>query len=398
MTAVDPETIPPGLLDRSSIPVREHPRFRVVQARALRSAIFRSTLVLAAASIASGGPLVWLYPTEGLILAIVGLAEGALWATIAILIGRVERRYLALAASCLAMFVLPGPLLTIAVLPAQYATTLAYLVVIPLAIALFVPWAPRAHALWLVAYVGVGTGFAMSSLAASLTTDQRLGLVLALGVAGLVSFVGQRSLQQVREREFSEYLRLRTMNELARAQRAELREVNRQLSETARIDPLTGLSNRRRLSEDLAALWDRHVRYGHGYTAVLLDLDRFKALNDRFGHLAGDATLQAVAVALRAETRPGDGIYRFGGEEFLVILPEASVAAAEATGERLRQAVVALEIPHPDNVPWGVMTISAGVARMASEVEASADDWLRRADVALYRAKEGGRNRVQGFE
>ncbi len=140
------------------------------------------------------------------------------------------------------------------------------------------------------------------------------------------------------------------------------------------------------------------MRYGHGYTAVLLDLDRFKALNDRFGHLAGDATLQAVAVALRAETRPGDGIYRFGGEEFLVILPEASVAAAEATGERLRQAVVALEIPHPDNVPWGVMTISAGVARMASEVEASADDWLRRADVALYRAKEGGRNRVQGFE
>lgn len=390
------EILPPKNLPGPGVSVRQHPRFRVAQARALQSALFRSTLLLAVASIASGAPLVWLYPREGSALAIVGAVEAAIWAGLALLIRRAARRYLAPLAACCALLVLPGPLLTIAMLPAQYATTLAYLVVIPLAVALFVPWDARAHALWLVLYVGAGAGFARSPWAAALTTDQRLGLAIALAGAGLASFGGQRLLQQAREREFAEHLRLRALNALARTQGAELKALNRELAESARIDPLTGLFNRRQLSEDLVVLWDRHVRYGHEYAAVLLDLDHFKALNDQAGHLAGDATLRSVADALHAGTRPGDRVYRFGGEEFLVLLPEASADAARAAAERLRQAVGALAITHPDNGPLRTLTISAGVALMSTEMDATVDDWLRRADAALYRAKAEGRNRVDG--
>jgi diguanylate cyclase (GGDEF)-like protein len=321
-----------------------------------------------------------LYPGAGLTLGIVGVVEAAMWVGIAIVVKRTARRYLTLLTTCCALLVLPGPLLTIATLPAQYATTLAYLAVIPLAVALFVPWGPRAHVLWLVVYVSIGASFALSPLALTLTAGQRLGLVFALAGASLVSFVGQRFLGQAREGEFAMHVKLR--------------ELNRALAESARIDPLTGLSNRRQLSEDLVVLWDRHVRYGHGYCAVMLDLDQFKALNDRAGHLAGDATLQAVAGALRVQTRPGDAIYRFGGEEFLVVLPEVSPDAAQTAADRLRQAVEALAILHPDNGPRGILTISAGVALMSTELDTNVDDWLRRADAALYRAKEEGRNRV----
>ena len=360
----------------------------------MRSALLRATLVLAAASIASGAPLLWLYPREGSLLAVVGVVEALAWTAIAVLLHRTSRRYLAPLAALCALLVLPGPLLTIALLPGQYATTLAYLVVVPLAVALFVPWGVRPHALWLLLYVGVAVGFAISPLAASDGTDERLGLVVAIPAAGLVSLLGQWFLQQSREREFAEHLRLRTLNQLARAQGAELRQLNRQLAETSRLDPLTGLLNRRQLEEDLAVLWDRHRRYGHSYAAVLLDLDRFKVLNDRAGHLAGDATLRAVADTLRTGTRGGDRVYRFGGEEFLVILPEAAEDAARGAAERHREAVAALAIPHPGIGAAAILTISAGVAILAGDGDAGIESWLSRADAALYAAKQQGRNRV----
>lgn len=350
--------------------------------------------MLAVASIASGAPLIWLYPREGAVLAAVGAVEAVLWAAIAWLLRRARRRYLAPLAACCALLVLPGPLLTIALLPAQYATTLAYLVVVPLGVALFVPWGPRAHALWLVLYVGAGVGFAASPLAASDGSGERLGLAVALAAAGAVSLVGQAFLQQSREREFAEHLRLRASNRLARAQGDALRELNRRLAESARVDPLTGLLNRRQLEEDLVAVWDRHSRYGHVDAAVLLDLDRFKSLNDREGHLAGDAALRPVADALRAGTRPGDRVYRFGGEEFLAVLPEASEADARSAAERLREGIAALGIANPGGGPRPVLTASAGVALLSDGADARVEDWLGRADAALYEAKQLGRDRV----
>jgi diguanylate cyclase (GGDEF)-like protein len=162
----------------------------------------------------------------------------------------------------------------------------------------------------------------------------------------------------------------------------------------ARADPLTRLGNRLRLDEDLAALAARASRYGHRYCAALCDIDHFKRYNDTYGHLAGDEALRRVAQAMQRSLRAGDALYRFGGEEFLAILPEQSLNEAAIAIDRLGATVASLRIRHEENAPFGVVTISAGVAELVLESGASHEDWIRRADTALYRAKAEGRNRV----
>jgi two-component system chemotaxis response regulator CheY len=177
-------------------------------------------------------------------------------------------------------------------------------------------------------------------------------------------------------------------------QNDELETLNRQLFEQSREDPLTRLGNRLRLREELDALRGRVERYGHSYSAVLCDVDYFKLYNDHYGHLAGDEVLQKVASTIVAQCRSGDTAYRYGGEEFLAILPEQSLESAAAFADRLRLAVEDLRIPHEAKDPPGVVTISAGVAALPAGEAKSADDLLKEADEALYRAKESGRNRV----
>ena len=177
-------------------------------------------------------------------------------------------------------------------------------------------------------------------------------------------------------------------------QNDELETLNRQLFEQSREDPLTRLGNRLRLREELDALRGRVERYGHSYSAVLCDVDYFKLYNDNYGHLAGDEVLQKVASTIVAQCRSGDTAYRYGGEEFLAILPEQSLESAAAFADRLRLAVEDLRIPHEANDPPGIVTISAGVAALPAGESKSADDLLTEADQALYRAKESGRNRV----
>jgi diguanylate cyclase (GGDEF)-like protein len=164
--------------------------------------------------------------------------------------------------------------------------------------------------------------------------------------------------------------------------------------QAARADALTRLGNRLRLDEDLAALAGRASRYGHRYSLALSDVDHFKRYNDRYGHLAGDAALRRVAEAMHESLRAGDVLYRFGGEEFVAILPEQALADAAIAMERVGAAVARLRIAHEDNRPFGVLTISTGVAELVLNSGSSQEDWLRRADVALYRAKRQGRNRV----
>jgi diguanylate cyclase (GGDEF)-like protein len=160
---------------------------------------------------------------------------------------------------------------------------------------------------------------------------------------------------------------------------------------TARTDPLTGVSNRLELKEDLETIASRARR--HPYSAAICDIDLFKGYNDRFGHLAGDDALRRVAQTIRAVLRKDDGFYRYGGEEFLAILPEQSLAEAAAGMERARHEVEALCIRAPEGSPPFV-TISVGIAELDSDSTVRAEDWLRRADDALYRAKSLGRNRV----
>ena len=178
------------------------------------------------------------------------------------------------------------------------------------------------------------------------------------------------------------------------AREEELERVNATLATEARRDPLTGLGNRLRLREDLDALDARAGRYGHGYALALLDLDRFKAYNDRFGHQAGDEALRAVAAVVARQLRQGDVAYRYGGEELVVVLPAQEDDGAAVAMRRITAAVSALGLAHPDNVQAGVVTLSAGVAvRRAGEGD-GAGAALRRADTALYAAKAEGRNRL----
>ncbi len=175
-------------------------------------------------------------------------------------------------------------------------------------------------------------------------------------------------------------------------QQAELERLITELAAASRTDALTGLRNRRALKEDLPGLLARCARHGHALSAVMLDVDHFKAYNDRFGHAAGDLALRRVAGVMLATGRQADLLYRYGGEEFLCLLPETAPAAALAA-ERLRHAVQDLDIPHPDSA-HAVVTFSAGVATWTPSTTSTADALLLEADDALYRAKAAGRNIV----
>lgn len=173
----------------------------------------------------------------------------------------------------------------------------------------------------------------------------------------------------------------------------------------ARIDPLTKIGNRLRLEEDGAALTARARRYGHCFCVSICDIDFFKHYNDHFGHLAGDETLRRIVEAMQKSLRQGDTIYRYGGEEFLVLFPELSLSRAAAVMERVRLDVEQLGIRQGASAPARLMTISAGLAELSCAADPpcpvptgaeghSLEDCLRRADAALYRAKRGGRNRI----
>jgi diguanylate cyclase (GGDEF)-like protein len=177
-------------------------------------------------------------------------------------------------------------------------------------------------------------------------------------------------------------------------QRSELERLNRELFDQGRRDPLTHLGNRLRLMEDLAIVSGRAERYGQHYAALMCDVDYFKSYNDHYGHIAGDEVLRSIGEMIAKICRSGDAAYRYGGEEFLVILPEQSLVSAAVAGERLRKCVEGLALPHVAKTPAGIVTVSVGVAMLESGDYKATHLWLKRADDALYRAKQEGRDRV----
>ena len=173
-----------------------------------------------------------------------------------------------------------------------------------------------------------------------------------------------------------------------------LEQSNQKLFEMARTDPLTGLGNRLEMQETLAKLQARAERYNHSYALAMCDLDRFKGYNDTRGHVAGDEVLRRVAEILEQTTRDTDSVYRYGGEELLIVLTEQTLASAELAGERLRRAVASAGMSHPANAPFGIVTISVGIAAYDQTAGHSFDNVIAEADAALYEAKNSGRNRV----
>lgn len=186
-------------------------------------------------------------------------------------------------------------------------------------------------------------------------------------------------------------LRLRTGRRIVELQRS-LIEAREHLRSQAMRDPLTGLHNRRALREELERGLARSSRAGGDFAVLMVDLDHFKAINDRFGHAAGDEVLVEVARRMSGLVRAGDQVGRFGGEEFLVLLPGADVAAAMSVGSRIRAGIAAAPVASA-RVPIPV-TCSVGIATAGLVGSTDPEVITHHADLALYRSKAAGRDRV----
>ncbi|PIB58541.1 GGDEF domain-containing protein [Pseudomonas sp. 2822-17] len=217
--------------------------------------------------------------------------------------------------------------------------------------------------------------------------------VLESHLEGLLGTMDEHQQQRdQREQEVTARLkglaeRVANMEQEAQGYREHL-EVQRQ---KALIDPLTGLPNRAAWSERLDQEVNAWHQHGNSLSLAMLDLDHFKRINDGYGHLAGDKVLKIIANVLRKRLRPNDFIARFGGEEFVLLMPDSSLSDALGVGEVLRAAIEACPF-HFKGEPVTI-TVSMGVAQF--QPGERSDLALKRADEALYRAKAAGRNQVQ---
>jgi two-component system cell cycle response regulator len=211
--------------------------------------------------------------------------------------------------------------------------------------------------------------------------DERIVRALELGVNDyLIRPIDRQELiarlrTQVRRKRYNDHLRISVT----------------QTIEMAVTDALTGLHNRRYLDSHLQTLFERAVARRRPLSLMITDLDRFKSVNDTYGHDGGDQVLREFARRLRRNVRGIDLACRFGGEEFVVVMPDTEAAIAEMVAERVRAEIAGL--PFPVNGVGVPVTVSVGVSSLNWGGDSVAD-LLKRADIALYEAKSGGRNRV----
>jgi diguanylate cyclase (GGDEF)-like protein len=179
------------------------------------------------------------------------------------------------------------------------------------------------------------------------------------------------------------------------ANKQQLQKVNQQLQHLSRTDRLTGLNNRGYWEECLQHEYARHRRYQSMAALVMFDIDHFKAVNDTFGHQAGDKVIQAVAEVIREQIRDTDYAGRYGGEEFVVLMPDIDTSGAIVFAERLRLRIESLVVTYEKQaIPF---TISLGVADLSFPTD-DHKQLIERADQALYASKKGGRNQTNSYK
>ena len=214
---------------------------------------------------------------------------------------------------------------------------------------------------------------------------QNVGAVL--GSAVLLSLVAAYQMEYDARRMF-----LLTLQQAI--DKIRLQQANRRLSKISSSDALTGLANRRQLDHYFRKVWRQAARNQSTVSVIYIDIDHFKAYNDTYGHPTGDVCLRRVAETLQENVNRGmDMVSRYGGEEFVILLPDTASMQAKALAERLRMAVAAQMIEHRGS-DFGVITISLGVAGCRPSPGDRQERLLALADEALYRAKVDGRNRV----
>jgi len=180
-----------------------------------------------------------------------------------------------------------------------------------------------------------------------------------------------------------------------RSRNRQLSDARRQLTDLANVDELTGLGNRRLVNQVMQEEINRARRGGGALSLILLDVDQFKRYNDAYGHPAGDRVLQQLADLMqRATSRAGEVVGRYGGEEFILILPNADAASAMRTAQRLRELIAEESIEHAASDVADIITVSQGLVTVAPRSELGPSELIQMADSALYEAKRGGRNRI----
>jgi diguanylate cyclase (GGDEF)-like protein len=269
-----------------------------------------------------------------------------------------------------------------------------YVLLMPPVVSLLIPWSARVHLAWVGVHAAiVGVISVVVPPEAHATGGPRVLLALMF-VSSAVSVFGNLANLRARLIAFTQLEQIRVMNRKARRDDVRLRRLNALLTNLARTDELTGLGNRVALQLQLQRIRGRIDRHGEQFAVLMLDLDHFKAINDRLGHSAGDAVLRQVGRAIEAATRSSDAAFRYGGEEFVVVVEVHQPGDVAVVGERIRKAVADLGIGHPANAPYGTVTISMGGCLVDRSRLATTDDaWFQSADAALYQAKRTGRNR-----
>lgn len=199
--------------------------------------------------------------------------------------------------------------------------------------------------------------------------------------------------QKERDEAFSH---LRSMQEQLEKMNNELARSNRELQRLSSLDGLTGLANRRQFDTTLDVEWQRAIRTGLPLSLIFADIDFFKRYNDHYGHQCGDDCLRKVATALQETIhRPADLVSRYGGEEFVMILPETTDEGALAVAEKVLATITRLNIPHANSAAADHVTLSMGVATLCPGKGSSPQELVESADKMLYRAKERGRNCIE---
>lgn len=384
-----------GPADRS-LTVREQSLFRATTRRALRAATILSgiTSVALAPPLAIG--IMLMVPERQLLLFAIFGIEGVFGLGVTVLaLGRWRLPPLPLHfALSLSLTVVLSCLL--AFVPEIRTPSLMLLAYLPSAVALLSPWSAKVQAGWLLASASVLAVVTVVFGRGAVQADEWAGVWLVLAISGLVSLAGSLGTASMRRRAFALQMEARSAHVATLAREAELERLNGALALVTRKDPLTGLGNRRRLDEELTAAAARATRYDHDCAIALLDLDGFKTYNDSLGHVAGDAALRAVATALVAGVRETDTVCRFGGDEFVVVMPEQPLEGAARAAERIRRAVEDLQLRYPTPSGPRVLTISAGIALLGRSAAHDQDEVLRQADAELYRAKGAGRSLARG--
>jgi diguanylate cyclase (GGDEF)-like protein/hemerythrin-like metal-binding protein len=240
----------------------------------------------------------------------------------------------------------------------------------------------------LLSSLGVYFGHAWfhGSLLPGIGVEPALGDALGGFAIILIAYLGQRltSLLLFRDTELGN---IRSAQKLQKANQKIRRELT-ELDRLASTDKLTGCWNRHRLEEVSRGEMDRLKRYDHALSLLIIDIDFFKRINDHHGHHVGDLVLVRIAEQIKSFLRTSDSLTRWGGEEFIALCPSTKLATALVLAERVRERISTVDFPAVGNI-----TISIGVAECLADE--GWDAWLQRADAALYRAKNNGRNQIQ---